>query len=134
LDTTILILVIALIVAITLIQVLMFVRSKKSVGEAIPLDKIDVEIAENIRENSGLIYFYSPKCHNCKIQKPIIDKIKPDNYIILKVDVTQDLETARTLRIMGTPSLVFFEGNKIKGYYVGVKNESFILKKLRNKL
>lgn len=114
-----------------LLQGWMIIKSKKSVGKLIPFDDIDPIIKEQIKDKKGLLYFHSPSCHNCKRQTPIIETIQKNNENIISVDASKNLQTARTLNVMGTPSIIFFNGNKITGYYVGVKSESFILNKLK---
>jgi hypothetical protein len=42
------------------------------------------------------------------------------------------MKTAKAFNVMAIPSILFFKGNKIAGYYVGVKNEKFILEKFNN--
>lgn len=114
-----------------LLQGWMIIKSKKNVGKLIPFDDIDPIIKEQIKDKKGLLYFHSPSCHNCKRQTPIIETIQKNNENIISVDASKNLQTARTLNVMGTPSIIFFNGNKITGYYVGVKSESFILNKLK---
>lgn len=116
--------------AFILFQIYMFLKSKKSVGNDIPFDRIDNKIAEKIKNKNGLLYFYSPTCHNCKKLTPLINKLKKEFEDIVSVDVSTNLETARAFNVMGTPSLLFVGANKIKGFYVGIKNEDFIKEKL----
>lgn len=126
-----LIVVLALATIYLLLQGWMVLKSKKSVGKPIPFENIEAEIAAQIKDKKGLLYFHSPSCHNCKTQSPIIEKIAKDNESIVSIDATKNRETSRSLNVMGTPSIIFFSGNKITGYYVGVKSESFILDKLK---
>ncbi len=113
-----------------LFQIFMLVKSKRTVGNEIPYDKIDNDIAGKIKNKKGLLYFHSPTCHNCKKQTPIIEKLKSEFDSVVSVDVTKKLKTARAFNVMGTPSLLFVGANKIEGFYVGIKNENFIREKL----
>ncbi len=113
-----------------LFQIFMLVKSKRTVGNEIPYDKIDNDIAGKIKNKKGLLYFHSPTCHNCKKQTPIIEKLKPEFDSVVSVDVTKKLKTAKAFNVMGTPSLLFVGANKIEGFYVGIKNENFIREKL----
>ena len=126
-----LIVVLAIVAIFLLLQGWMLLKSKKSVGKPIPFENIENIIAEQIKDKKGILYFHSPSCHNCKNQSPIIEKIAKDNESIISIDASKNRETARSLNVMGTPSIIFFSGNKITGYYVGVKSESFILDKLK---
>jgi thiol-disulfide isomerase/thioredoxin len=127
-----LILAITIIGIFVLIQIWMFIKSKKLVGMMIPFDKIDSKIIDSLKDKKGLIYFFSPSCHNCKLQTPIIEKLNSKYESIISIDTSKNLETARAFNVMGTPSIVMFSGNKIIGYYVGVKKESFILEKVNS--
>lgn len=124
------IIVAVLVVSFILLQIFMFVKSKKSVGNNIPYDKIDNEISGKIKDKKGLLYFHSPTCHNCKKLSPVISKLSKEFDSVISVDVTKKLETARAFNVMGTPSLLFVGANKIEGFYVGIKDEDFIREKL----
>jgi len=126
-----LIAVISLIALFILFQIYVLIKPKRSVGIIVPYEKIDSEIANKIKDKKSLLYFHSPSCHNCKTQTPIIEKLKKEFESIISVDTTKNLKTARTFNVMGTPSLLFLGSNKIKGFYVGVKNEVFIREKLQ---
>jgi len=115
-----------------LFQAAVYIKSKNSVGGPIPFDKIDSKIADKVKDQSGLLYFHSPTCHNCKTQTPIIENLKNKFDSIISIDASENLRTTRAFNIMVTPSILVFSGNQIKGYYVGVKNESFILEKLKS--
>jgi len=121
-----------LVFAFILFQILVFIKSKKNVGNPIPFDKIETEFIQEIKDKEGLIYFYSPTCGNCKVQLPIIEKVKNKINNLLSIDTSKHIKTAKAFNVMAIPSILFFTGNKIAGYYVGVKNEKFILEKLNN--
>ncbi|MCB9257951.1 MAG: thioredoxin family protein [Ignavibacteriales bacterium] len=113
-------------------QIGFYIKSKKTVGQQIPFDKIESEFLDKIKDKKGFVYFHSPTCHNCKNQTPIVEKLKEKFSSIISIDVSKNLQTARALNVMGTPSIVFFGGNEIKGYYVGVKDENFLIEKMNN--
>ena len=125
-----LIAVIALISLFIIFQLYALIKSKRSVGNTIPYEKIDHEIANKIKDKKSLLYFHSPSCHNCKNQTPIIEKLKKEYESIFSIDTTEYIDTARAFNVMGTPSILFLGSNKIEGFYVGVKNEAFIREKL----
>lgn len=127
-----LIIVISILLLFILIQIFTYRKSKKTVGQPIPFDLIEEEFAEKIREQKGVIYFYSPTCSNCKVQSPIIEKVKNKINTIISIDTSKYMKTAKAFNVMAIPSILFFDGNKIKGFFVGVKNEKFILEKFNN--
>ena len=107
-------------------------KSKKSVGRQIPYSEIEQEFIDKIKDKTGLVYFYSPRCSNCKTQTPIIDKISKKFSHIISIDATNNLKTAKAFNVIGTPSIIFFAEDKIKGYFVGVKSEAFLEEKLKS--
>ncbi len=120
------------VLAFVLFQIFVFIKSKKSVGNPIPFDEIESEFIEELKDKDGMIYFYSPTCGNCKVQSPIIEAVKNKISKIISIDTSKHMKTAKTFNVMAIPSILFFKGNKIAGYYVGVKNEKFILEKSNN--
>ena len=127
-----LIVVLAILAILISFQFLGYYKSKKSVGSPIPFEEIEQECIEKIKGKMGLIYFYSPRCSNCKTQAPIIDKISEKFDDIVSIDATKNLQTARAFNVLGTPSIILFGDDKIKGYFVGVKSEAFLEAKLKS--
>ena len=123
---------IAIAIAFILWQIFVFIKSKRSVGKEIPFEELDSDLTDKVNDKVGLLYFFSPTCNNCKKQSPIIENISRKNANIIPVDTSKNLKAAKVFNIIGTPTFIFFGGNKIKGYYVGLKRESFILDKLNN--
>lgn len=115
-----------------LFQLFIYLKSKKSVGNQIPFNEINSEVAEKIKNKKSILYFHSPTCYNCKTQTPIIEKLKKEFDSIFSIDISKDLQTAKAFGIMGTPSLIFLGTKTIEGFYVGVKNENFIREKLQS--
>ena len=130
----ILIIVLIIFSLILLFQIWGYIKSKKSVGSDIQYSEIEEEFVDKLKDKNGLIYFYSPQCHNCKTQTPIIEKISKMYSNIISINAAANIKTARVFNVLGTPSTIIFSGNKIKGYYVGVKNEDFLIDKLTNSL
>lgn len=120
------------IVIIVFLQLFFYIKSKRTVGNQIPYENINFEIADKIKNKKSVLYFHSPTCHNCKTQTPIVEKLKSDFNSIFSIDVSKDLQTAKAFGIMGTPSLLFLGTKTIEGFYVGVKNEKFIREKLQS--
>jgi len=126
------IVIIAVVVLIISFQLYSVIKSKKSVGKAIPFEKMDQELSEKLKNKKALIYFHSPSCHNCKLLSPIIKKLKIDFANIESVDISNDIDTARAFGIMGTPALIFIDNNFVDSVHLGIKSEEFIKAKLQS--
>jgi thioredoxin 1 len=67
----------------------------------------------------ALLYFFSPTCGACKRLTPLFTTLRRANPAVHLVDVSQDLDVARSFKVMGTPSVVEIADGKIVGYHVG---------------
>ena len=113
-------------------QFWIYLKSKRSVGKNIPYTELDHDISESIKDKTGLIYFFSTSCSNCEAQTPAVNKIKEKYENVLLVNVYEYVKTAKAFDVIATPSILFFGGNKIKGHFVGVKEEDFLIQRLES--
>ncbi|HSQ67124.1 MAG TPA: thioredoxin family protein [Polyangiaceae bacterium] len=67
----------------------------------------------------ALVYFFSPQCASCRAITPRVRELAQGNRAVFAVDVMNDMELARALGVMATPSTVEIEGGKIVGYHIG---------------
>ncbi|MBN1574953.1 MAG: thioredoxin family protein [Chitinispirillaceae bacterium] len=75
-----------------------------------------------------VLYFYTPPCGACKIQEPIMTRVKkifPD--AVFKIDASKNPEAARAYGVMGVPFLAFIADGKLASAKAGVQRESTIL-------
>ena len=99
-----------------LFQIYIFLKSKMSVGNSLPFEKMNSNLATQIKNKKSVLYFYSPTCHNCKVQTPIIEKLKKEFASIISINIAEDLETAKLFNVMGTPSILFLEITKLLAF------------------
>ncbi len=110
----------------TLLQVTMIVRMKLKKGKTVP----NLPGAHGRRIKKGdkvLLYFYSTNCRACKAITPIVKSLQKKRKDIFSINVSKDMETARKLSVMGTPSFVVIEDGIIKEYLAGAIGEQKIL-------
>lgn len=107
-------------------QFYMIRRSKKIVGSSIDLSQISTELRKALDKGKSLIYFYSPSCGPCKVQAPIIDKLKNELKHVVSIDISGDFRIARVFGVMGTPSTMIFENGIVKEMFVGTKSEEIL--------
>ena len=103
-------------------QYLMVFKMKLKKGKDAP--ELSGKYAKAVRSGKkSLFYFYSQNCGACKAMTPIIENYSRKNPQYFKVDVQNDMETARKFGVMGTPSTVIIEGGKIREFLVGPVSE-----------
>ena len=110
--------VIVLVGFIVFVQIYARVQGMLKRGKEIPTigGKIGKALARNQRT---LLYFYTPNCSACKVMTPVIDRLQKEFDNILKVNLVNDMEIGKKFGIMGTPTLVLVENNKIQSFVVG---------------
>jgi len=70
-------------------------------------------------QKSALVYLYSPQCGACRAITPRVRALAAKNPAVFAVDVTGEMDLARALGVMATPSTVELRDGKIAGYHVG---------------
>ncbi len=68
-------------------------------------------------EQPVLVDFFAEWCGPCKMMKPVLEEVakKLDGKArILKVDIDKNKKAAAQYRIQGVPTLILFQGGKIK--------------------
>jgi thioredoxin-like negative regulator of GroEL len=81
--------------------------------------------------SKGLVYFFSPSCHACKAQTPIIKELQSSNKNVFDVDISRDMETAKIFGIKATPTTMIVENGTISQVLLGVKQKDVLRKYLR---
>lgn len=121
--TTIILILITIFVLFVSLQLYFVRRSKKMKGKQLNVGDFPNRFNSIILNGKNLFYFYSPNCSACKVQAPIIEKLKSELKNIYSIDISKDLNLARTFGIMGTPSVVVVNKGKIEDYFIGVQKE-----------
>ncbi len=111
-------------------QFRLYRKSKKTVGTDVPFDKLSDRLKQMIKNKKSIIYFYSPSCHACKQQTPVMEDLKKELQNIIMIDASVNMRDAMAFGIMGTPSTIFIRDNKIYDVMVGFRGESSLRKKV----
>lgn len=99
----------------------LFVRLRARALAGKPLPELPRAWTKKLGRNTGaLLYFFSPSCGACRTITPRMTEMsrrRPTSVFV--VNVADDLELARALKVMATPSVVEVADGKIVGYHVG---------------
>lgn len=94
------------------------VRSKAMEGK--PLPDVPGSIGKKLaRAQHALVYFMSPGCAACRPLTPQVQKLSRKNENVFVVDVTHDLDVARALHVLATPSTIEVDHGRIVKVHVG---------------
>ncbi len=113
-----------------LMQYAMVFSAKKSKGTKLNGLKGNLRKLEG-KDTNGLVYFFSPSCHACKAQTPVIKTLQSKYKNVYDVDISKDFNTARVFGIKATPTTISVENGVIKQVFLGVKQKEFLEKYLK---
>lgn len=103
----------------------MKIKAQRVAGQ--PLPEIDGEMAERLKEHGkALLYFFSPHCGPCRAMTPVIDRLTQIHDNVFKIDISQNMETARKFQVMATPTLMLLSEGKIESVHLGAASEAKI--------
>jgi len=102
--------------------------TKLKMFESIKNEKVVIgTFGKNLAQRGKhLLYFYSPSCSACKTMTPRLEVLKQEFPNIHNVNLATDMDIGRTFGVMGTPSVVVVEDQKISAYHVGAKSDQFL--------
>lgn len=88
---------------------------------------------ENEVKNAGklvMIDFWATWCGPCRMMSPVVDMIAEErsDIKVCKVNVDDEPALAEKFNIMSIPTLVFINGDEVKGQIVGAHSKEDVLK------
>jgi thioredoxin 1 len=83
-------------------------------------------------EASGvrLYYFWSPHCGMCRGMTPLIDRLRETRSDLIKINLVESRELARSFGIAATPTLVLVRDGVVEKVLLGAQGETRILELL----
>ncbi len=82
-----------------------------------------------------LVDFYAPWCGPCKMLSPILDSLSAEftgRVKFVKVNVDDAAELANRYEITGVPTLIIFEGGRVRDTIVGLAPARVLRAKLQS--
>lgn len=81
-----------------------------------------------------LVDFYATWCGPCKMQAPILDKVKEkvgDTANIIKIDIDRNEQIAARYRVMSVPTIILFKDGEPVWRTVGVQQMDLLVEKIK---
>lgn len=86
-------------------------------------------------EKPTLVDFYATWCGPCKMQSPIIERVKEavgDDANVLKIDIDKNTEVARRYNVQSIPTLILFKFGEPVWRAVGLQQADVLEAKIRD--
>ncbi len=95
----------------------------------------DADFQEQVLENElpVLVDLWAPWCGPCLMVAPVLEELAEEykgRLVIAKLNVDENLETARHYRVMSIPTMLFFNGGKEVERIVGALPKKVLKDKL----
>ena len=93
-----------------------------------PLPELDEVLAQRLKgHDKALLYFFSPTCGACGAMTPVIERLAKDHANVFKIDVSQDMATARSFKVMATPTVMVISTKLIESVTLGAVSEQKLI-------
>ncbi len=111
----------AVIALLAAAQAFMWIRAKRSVGQAAPdTSSVDGAAAGDPRR---VYYFHSAHCGPCRAIKPLVERLRQTHSNLIPVDIAEQIDLARKFSVAGTPSFVLVEDGSVREVLLGGQSE-----------
>ena len=81
-----------------------------------------------IKEGLVLVDFYADWCGPCRMQSPIVEELSKEikNLKVIKVNVDEREDIAKTYGIMSIPTLILFKDGQIEKKQIGFSSKEVL--------
>jgi thioredoxin 1 len=98
----------------------LLIRSRAKGFEGKPLPALPGKLGSTLAsKQSALLYFMSPQCGACRPWTARFKEMSKRNSHVHVINVAEELELARALGVMATPSTLVVKDGRIQSYHVG---------------
>ena len=105
------------------------------------IEVTDEEFHEKVLKRSlkmpVVVDFWAPWCGPCRIISPLLDKLEKEyknKFVLVRINVDENKETAKTYKIMSIPSIKMIRDGKVVAEFGGALPEEIVREWLNRNL
>ena len=75
--------------------------------------ELEKDLKEEISEGVVVVYFYTPTCGRCKMQKTIFNKLQDKDFKVVGVDATVHRKLVLKYKVLSAPNCFVYKDKEI---------------------
>ena len=75
--------------------------------------KVDSQLKDEISEGVVVVYFYTPTCGRCKMQKTIFNKLQDKDFKVICIDAVEHRELALKYKVLSAPNCFVYKDKEV---------------------
>ena len=75
--------------------------------------ELEKDLKEEISEGVVVVYFYTPTCGRCKMQKAIFNKLQDKDFKVVGVDATVHRKLVLKYKVLSAPNCFVYKDKEI---------------------
>ena len=75
--------------------------------------EVESQLKDEITEETIIVYFYTPTCGKCKMQKSIFNKLQDKDFKVVGVDATIHRKLALKYRVLSAPNCYVYRDKEL---------------------
>ena len=75
--------------------------------------ELEKDLKEEISEGVVVVYFYTPTCGRCKMQKTIFNKLQDKDFKVVGVDATVHRKLVLKYKVLSAPNCFIYKDKEI---------------------
>ena len=75
--------------------------------------ELEKDLKEEISEGVVVVYFYTPTCGRCKMQKIIFNKLQDKDFKVVGVDATVHRKLALKYKVLSAPNCFIYRDKEL---------------------
>ena len=83
-------------------------------------------VDQGIQARRKVYFFHAVHCKPCKSMMPLIDELRRDFPNLIKLDVSENIQLARSFKLAGTPSFFAVNDGVIESVKLGPTDEQWL--------